>query len=327
MEVYIWILIAVCVTQSAMFSGLNLAYFSLPKLRLEVELAKNNPQALIIANLRKDSNFLLATILWGNVGINVLLTILSDSVLAGVMGFFFSTFAITIFGEIMPQAYFSRNAMRMASLLTPLIRFYQILLFPLAKPTAIILNRWLGKEAIEYVSEEDLIELIELQKNKESETKIAASESQGMLNILNLKNIELADLGVTIDPESIVRMKSRDGKIVMPEIKANQDDDFAKKVNASMKEWVILVDEQDEPQYVLNSNHYRSEYSKGKSFDSFDLFHNPLTFKSGRTSFMEALTSLRSKPSKVILVWEKEEKRIITNREALRLVLKDIIID
>ena len=327
MEVYIWVLIAICVTQSAMFSGLNLAYFSLSKLRLEVELAKNNPQALVIANLRKDSNFLLATILWGNVGINVLLTILSDSVLAGVLAFFFSTFAITIFGEIMPQAYFSRNAMRMASLLTPLIRFYQILLFPLAKPTAIILNRWLGKEAIEYVSEEDLIELIELQKNKESETKIAASESQGMLNILNLKNIELADLGVTIDPESIVRMKSRDGKIVMPEIKANQDDDFAKKVNASMKEWVILVDEQDEPQYVLNSNHYRSEYSKGKSFDSFDLFHNPLTFKSGRTSFMEALTSLRSKPSKVILVWEKEEKRIITNREALRLVLKDIIID
>ena len=327
MEVYIWILIAVCITQSAMFSGLNLAYFSLPKLRLEVELAKNNPQALIIANLRKDSNFLLATILWGNVGINVLLTILSDSVLAGVLGFFFSTFAITIFGEIMPQAYFSRNAMRMASLLTPLIRFYQILLFPLAKPTAIILNRWLGKEAIEYVSEEDLIELIELQKNKESETKIAASESQGMLNILNLKNIELADLGVTIDPESIVRLKSRDGKIMMPEIKSNQDDDFVKKVNASMKEWVILVDEQDEPQYVLNSNHYRSEYSKGKSFDSFDLCHKPLTFKSGRTSFMEALTSLRSKPSKVILVWEKEEKRIITNREALRLVLKDIIID
>lgn len=327
MEVYIWILIAVCITQSAMFSGLNLAYFSLPKLRLEVELAKNNPQALIIANLRKDSNFLLATILWGNVGINVLLTILSDSVLAGVMGFFFSTFAITIFGEIMPQAYFSRNAMRMASLLTPLIRFYQILLFPLAKPTAIILNRWLGKEAIQYVSEEDLIELIELQKDKESETKIAESESQGMLNILNLKNIDLSDLGITIDPESIIRLERKNGKIVIPEMKANQDSEFVKKVNASMKEWVILVDEQGDPHYVLNSNHFRSEFSKGKSFDPIDLCQNPLTFKSGRTSFLVALSSLRSMPSKVVLVWEKEEKRIITNREALRLVLKGIIID
>ena len=324
MEIYIWILIAVCISQSAMFSGLNLAYFSLPKLRLEVELAKNNPQALVIANLRKDSNFLLATILWGNVGINVLLTILSDSVLAGVLGFFFSTFAITIFGEIIPQAYFSRNAMRMASLLTPIIRFYQILLYPLAKPTSIILNRWLGKEAIQYVSEEDLIELIEVQKDKESETKIAESESQGMLNILNLKNIELADLGITIDPESIVRLKSRNGKIVIPEIKVNQDDEFVKKVNASMKEWIILVDQQDEPHYVLNSNHFRSELSKGRPFDLIELYHKPLTFKSGKTSFLEALTSLRRSPSKVIIVWEREEKRIITNREALRLILKGI---
>lgn len=324
MEVYIWVLIAICVTQSAMFSGLNLAYFSLSKLRLEVELAKNNPQALVIANLRKDSNFLLATILWGNVGINVLLTILSDSVLAGVLGFFFSTFAITIFGEIMPQAYFSRNAMKMASLLAPLIRFYQILLFPLAKPTSLILNQWLGKEAIEYVSERDLSELIEIQKNKESETKIAESESQGMLNILGLKNTELADLGIPIDPESIVRCKSRNGKIVIPEIKTNQDDEFVKKVNASMKEWIILVDQQDEPHYVLNSNHFRSELSKGRSFDPIELCHDPLTFKSGKTSFLEALTSLRGMPSKVILVWEREVKRIITNREALRLILKGV---
>jgi len=110
MEAFIWILIAICVSQSAMFLGLNLAYFSMPKLRLEVELAKNNRQAFAIANLREDSNFLLATILWGNVGVNVLLTILSGSVLSGVLAFFFSTFVITICGEIMPQAYFSRNA-------------------------------------------------------------------------------------------------------------------------------------------------------------------------------------------------------------------------
>jgi metal transporter CNNM len=323
-EVYIWILIAICVSQSAMFSGLNLALFSLPKLRLEVELAKNNHQAFAIASLREDSNFLLATILWGNVGVNVLLTILSGSVLTGVLAFFFSTFVITICGEIMPQAYFSRNAMRMASLLAPLIRFYQILLFPIAKPTAIILNRWLGKEAIQYVSEEDLIALIELQKGKEAETNIPESERQGIINFLDLKNVELADLGVTIDPESIVRLKSRNGQIVIPEVTANQDDEFVKKVNASLREWIILVDEQDEPYHVLNSNLFRAELSKGKSFDPIDLCHSPLTFKSGKTSFLEGLTSLRNTSARAILVWEREEKRIITNREALRLILKGI---
>ena len=91
--------------------------------------------------MRQDANFLLTTILWGNVGINVLLTLLSDSVLAGVSAFLFSTFAITLFGEIAPQAYFSRNALKMASLLAPLLRFYQILFYPVVKSQTFSLNR------------------------------------------------------------------------------------------------------------------------------------------------------------------------------------------
>jgi CBS domain containing-hemolysin-like protein len=57
----------------------------------------------------------LPTVLWGNVTINVLLTLLSNSVLAGIGAFAFSTIVITLFGEIIPQAYFSRNALRMAA--------------------------------------------------------------------------------------------------------------------------------------------------------------------------------------------------------------------
>ena len=113
-----------------MFSGLNLAFFSITKLRLEIESQKKDPHALKVAKLREDSNFLLTTILWGNVGINVLLTLLSNSVMVGAVAFIFSTFIITFFGEIIPQAYFSRHAMRTASLLSPALRFYQIMLFP-----------------------------------------------------------------------------------------------------------------------------------------------------------------------------------------------------
>ncbi len=80
-------------------------------------IEKNNPQALKVAKLRQDSNFLLTTILWGNVGINVLLTLLSNSVMMGAVAFLFSTFVITFFGEIIPQVYFSRHALKVASLL------------------------------------------------------------------------------------------------------------------------------------------------------------------------------------------------------------------
>jgi metal transporter CNNM len=143
-NVSIWIGIACCITQSAIFSGLNLAIFSISKLRLEVEAAGSNRDAVALLALRKDSNLTLATVLWGNVTINVLLTLLSNSVLAGVGAFAFSTIVITLFGEIIPQAYFSRNALRMASLLAPLLKVYQVGLFPLAKLTAIILNWWLA---------------------------------------------------------------------------------------------------------------------------------------------------------------------------------------
>ena len=148
---YTWIGIALCISQSAMFSGLNLAFFSLTRLRLEIE-AEASPSggAKNVLIMRRDSNFLLTTILWGNVGINVLLTLLSESVMAGAISFVFSTVLITLFGEIVPQAYFSRNALKMASLLAPVLRFYQFLLYPVAKPTALILDSWLGKETVQF---------------------------------------------------------------------------------------------------------------------------------------------------------------------------------
>jgi CBS domain containing-hemolysin-like protein len=91
MSLFIWVGVAFCLAQSAIFSGLNLAIFSISKLRLEVEAAGENPNAIGLLDLRKDSNLALCTILWGNVTINVLLTLLSASVLAGVGAFAFST--------------------------------------------------------------------------------------------------------------------------------------------------------------------------------------------------------------------------------------------
>ena len=91
-ELFFWLGILFCVTQSAMFSGLNLAFFSFTRLRLEIEAeSSSSKSAGKVLKMRKDSNFLLTTILWGNVGINVLLTLLSDSVLAGISSFLFST--------------------------------------------------------------------------------------------------------------------------------------------------------------------------------------------------------------------------------------------
>ena len=54
-----WIRILFFVTQSAMFSGLNLAFFSVSRLRLEVEVATGNRKAAKVLRMRENSNFLL----------------------------------------------------------------------------------------------------------------------------------------------------------------------------------------------------------------------------------------------------------------------------
>jgi CBS domain containing-hemolysin-like protein len=69
-----------------MFSGLNVAFFSVNRLELEVA-GEHSPAARKVLAMRQDANFLLTTILWGNVGINVLMALLSNSVLAGVSAF------------------------------------------------------------------------------------------------------------------------------------------------------------------------------------------------------------------------------------------------
>jgi len=58
---FVWIGILLCLSQSAMLSGLNLACFSISRLQLEIETSENNQDAIKVLELRKDSSFLLTT--------------------------------------------------------------------------------------------------------------------------------------------------------------------------------------------------------------------------------------------------------------------------
>ena len=161
--------------------------------------------------------------------------------LAGITAFFFSTVVITILGEIVPQAYFSRNALKAASLLSPVLRFYRILLFPVAKPTALLLDRWLGPEAIPYFKEKDIRELIKLHMAS-SETDVDRVEGQGALNFLELDDVPLKQEGEPIDPESILRLPFVNGRPIFPDIRGDVSDETLSRIYRSGKKWIVLVD-------------------------------------------------------------------------------------
>ena len=66
-----------------MFAGLTLAIFSLSQLRLQLEADAGNTNAARVLDLRKNSNQILATVIWGNVSTNVLLTLCRTPSLPG----------------------------------------------------------------------------------------------------------------------------------------------------------------------------------------------------------------------------------------------------
>ena len=211
----VWIGVVLCLVQSAIFAGLNLAIFSVSRLRLEVQAATGDRDAIRVLSLRKESNFVLATVLWGNVSINVLITLLSNSVLAGVGAFVFSTFVITLLGEIIPQAYFSRNAVRMAARFTPMLKAYEVVLYPLAMPTAMILDWWLGPEGIALFRERDFRALI-MKHVETGGTEMGPLEAVGALNFLDLDDIAVLEEGEPVDPRSVITLPMAKGRPVLP---------------------------------------------------------------------------------------------------------------
>ena len=275
-DVMIWCAIALCISQSAIFSGLNLAFFSLSRLQLEMESSKRNEAAIKVMALRNDSNFLLATILWGNVGINVLLTLLSDSVLMGASSFLFSTIAITIIGEITPQAYFSRNALKMASMLSPLIKFYQVLFYVVAKPTALVLDAWLGKEGITYFAESELRGIIRKHIEAE-EADVQHVEGIGALNFFSLDEISVTKEGEIIDPDSIISLPTKLDLPIFPELTLSADNEFLRKLHKSGYNWVILTNNDGWPLLVVDADGFlRSALFEPDIFDPYHFCHRPI---------------------------------------------------
>lgn len=334
-EIVIWLLIILCLSQSAIFSGLTIGFFGLGRLKLEIEAEAGNKEAIKILHIRRDSNFLLTTLVWGNVGVNVLIALLTDSVLTGASSFIFSTFGITCLGEIAPQAYFSRNALSLGAKLIPIVRFYQFILYPVAKPTALLLDWWLGKEKLELFKEQAM--MIMLEKHIESgKSDIGAFEGIGALNFLSIDDVNISDEGSLIDLRSIVSLPVENNRPVFPPFKREPSDPFLQKIEASGKKWVVITSPAGEPVMVLDADHFLRDavYKKGP-FIPLSYCHFPVVVTSPKTRLERVIRQFKVYPQDpeddvidqdLILYWN-EEKRIITGSDILGRLLRGIVVE
>lgn len=204
-----YIIVIFLVLLSALFSGLTLGFFSLNKNDLERKAELGDKIAKKVFNIRKKGNLLLCTLLIGNVAVNSIVSVYLGSIASGVVAATMATILIVIFGEIIPQATFSRHAMKLGSKLTWLVQIFIIIFYPITKPLALILDKVLGEELPTVYSKKELVKLIEDHEDSKR-SDIDADEERILKGALSFSDKTVEDV---MTPRSAIFSLSHDVKL------------------------------------------------------------------------------------------------------------------
>lgn len=159
-------IIVTCLSFSSLFSGLNLGLMSLDRTDLRIICNTGTEEerryARQIIPVREHGNFLLCSILLGNVMVNSTFTILLDDLTSGLVAVVVSTLLIVVCGEITPQAVCSRHGLAIGAKTIGVTKVVMVLTSPLAYPISKVLDWALGEEIGAVYTRERLKELVKV---------------------------------------------------------------------------------------------------------------------------------------------------------------------
>ena len=203
---------------SGIFSGLTLGYFSLDLAGLERKVNMGDIHAEKVYPIRKRGNLLLCTLLLGNVAVNSAMAVFLSSIATGLVAGLVSTGLIVVFGEIIPQASFSRHALLVGAKMAWLVRLIILLLYPVTYPISWILDKVLGEEIPTVWGKKELKEIIK-QSEDSNETSVDEDEERIVIGALEFSDKLVAD--VMVKPPDIFTVNSNDllGATLLEKIK------------------------------------------------------------------------------------------------------------
>ncbi|XP_066449195.1 metal transporter CNNM4 [Eleutherodactylus coqui] len=189
------IIIAVLLSLSGIFSGLNLGLMALDPMELRVVQRcgseRERRYAAKIEPVRRQGNYLLCSLLLGNVLVNTTLTTLLDDLIgSGLWAVAASTLGIVVLGEIVPQALCSRHGLAVGANTLWLTRVFMVLTFPLAYPVSRLLDCALGQEIGTVYNREKLLEMLKVTEPYSGLVREEMNIIQGALE-LRTKTVEV----------------------------------------------------------------------------------------------------------------------------------------
>ncbi len=148
--------VVVLVALSAVFSGLNISLMSLDVNDLRRKKRLGNPEAAKVLPFREKTHLSLASILFGNIAVVSAVSLVLESYLQGVLAGLVSTLLIVVFGEVLPQAFFARFALKFCAFFAPFLKVTIVVTYVFSKPIQLLLDKMISAEERNLHSRQEL---------------------------------------------------------------------------------------------------------------------------------------------------------------------------
>lgn len=155
---------------SAICSGLNIAIMSLDMADLRRKVKLNNYHAKRVLPLRQNTHLTLASILLTNIAAVSATSLVLSRYLDGWVAGIVSTLLIVIFGEVLPQALFSKNPLLWSSRFSTVLTIMIYITYFISKPLQLLLDRLFPQQRTKLQTRQELgLLIVEHLTNKSSE--------------------------------------------------------------------------------------------------------------------------------------------------------------
>lgn len=215
------LLFSLLILFSAFFSSAETSLLTVSRIKLTHRAKKKDKKAMLLVRILEKPEEFLSTILIGNNLVNVaaatIATYLFTRFFQGsegpllVASTLLTTLILLIFGEITPKSYGYRHAEKLSYLYVYLIRFFNLLFYPVVKGLALLPNIFFKRQKTKTWAKKEL-SLEEIKHFLSMETQLFKHNPETLKMLNEIIDISQKDLKAIMTPRvSIVAIKESGG--------------------------------------------------------------------------------------------------------------------